>query len=229
MSSLFGLDTYVGWEQPRHFNDCKRPAWDIGIRRVENEYRSSGRGYGEPAPRHKCADEEYCSHGSSFTKQVVRMVCHSCGSMQIVTGEASDDTGGTTGSTKHIAYGLPPRRVAGLLLWPAQPWLDVGRLSSEEPHDFVVTRPTVKHATQVTADTVVGQITQSMGKRRGRIWTTLAVPNPDGPYGRLVSPVHYAHANDGHDKGGSPLRTVTAAARWIAARLAEASAVERAA
>jgi hypothetical protein len=223
--NVFGLDTYVGWETPSHFDGCKRPSWDVGIRRVADEYRSGTGGYGEPRPQHKCADTEYCEHGSTFTAIVVRMVCHSCGAAQVVTGEATADTGESEGSAKHFAYGVPPRRVAGLLLWPALPWLDFGRLSSDEPHDFVVTGPTVKHAAQVTADTVVGQITQGQGKRRGQVWTALAVPNPDGPYGRMVSAVRYAQANDGHGQGGSPLRTVPAAARWIAARLAETEAV----
>lgn len=226
MSSVFGLDTYLGWEQPQHFDGCKKPSWDVGIREVKDRYRHSG--YGEEHVKHACADKEFCSHGTSFTELVVRVVCNSCGAARLVTGEATEATGESIGSAKDFAYGLPPRKVAGLLLWPALPWLGVGRLSSDEPHDFVVTRPTVKQATQVTADTVVGQITQSMGKLRGRVWSTLAVPCPDGPYGRLVSEVRYAHANDGHGQGGSPLRNVTAAARWIAARLAEADAVGRA-
>lgn len=213
--SLYGLATYLGWEQHQHHDGCKRPAWDVGIRTVENEYRYAG-SYHEERPKHGCP-VEYCAHGNSFTKLVVRLVCHSCGAAQVVTGEHTEDTGGTTSDTRQLAYGLAPRQVAGLLLWPAQPWLDLGRLSSEEPHDFVVTRPKVK---RVTEETVVGQITQGMGKLRGRVWTTLAVPDPAGPYG-LTSHLRYAQANDGHGRGGSPLRTIPAAARWIGARLAE--------
>ncbi|MGW1525415.1 hypothetical protein [Streptomyces sp. NPDC002159] len=37
-------------------------------------------------------------------------------------------------------------------------------------------------------------------------------------YGQLI---RWAHANDGRGRGGNALRTVTAAARWIGARMAE--------
>lgn len=208
------LDSYLGWEQPQHFVGCKRPVWDIGIRTEEREYRYHG--HGEPPLKHSCPDE-YCGHGNVFDATVVRVVCTSCGAARVITGEQTSDTGSTTTSTKALGYGLPPRRLAGLLLWPGQPWLNLGRALDEEPHDFVVTRAGVR---QVTQDTVVGQLTQGRGKRGGLVWAALAVPDPNGQYG-LAQPVRFAHANDGRDRGGSVLRTVPAAARWVAARLAE--------
>ncbi|MFF0598093.1 hypothetical protein [Streptomyces antibioticus] len=222
--SLYGLDTYLGWDQPEHRDGCKRPSWEIGTRTLEHEYRSVDRYAGEPEAKHSCPAES-CEHGPWLDKTVVRLVCKSCGAAHIITGEKTPETRVSATSVQYLAYGLPPRQMAGLLLWPAQPWLDYGRLSSDEPYDFVVTRTGVK---AVTREVVVGQITQGMGKLKGRVWTTLAVPNAEGPYG-LSSQIRYAQCNDGRGTGGSPLRTVRAAARWIGARLAEAeAAAERA-
>ncbi|WP_329338536.1 hypothetical protein OG866_26950 [Streptomyces sp. NBC_00663] len=211
------LDTYLGWETLRHFDGCKRPLVKIAWRRDENEYRRDpDRGFGGSSVNHSCTTE-YCAHGNSFTKLTVRIVCITCTAAQVITGEATEDTGISTTTTKHLGYGLAPRQAAGLLLWPGMPWIDVGRMGSEEPHDFVVTRTGVKTVTQ---DVVVGQITQGRGKLGGLVWTALAVPDPEGRYG-FGRPVHYMHRNDGRGDGGSPLRTVKSAARWVAARLAE--------
>ena len=212
---ISALDTYLGWDKPEHYDGCKRPAWDVAVRRDDNEYRHNW-GFGESSPKHSCTDED-CGHGNSFAKVTVRIVCLSCGAAQLVTGE---NIGTSTTSAKHLGYGLPPRQAAGLLLWPGQPWLDFGRAVDDEPHDFVLTRTGVK---QVTKDVVVGQISQSRGGRGGVVWTALAVADPDGPYG-YGQHVRWAHANDSRGRGGSPLRSVRSAARWIAARLAEQQA-----
>lgn len=212
------LDTYLGWETPQHFKGCKRPAWDVAVRSDKREYRRD-RGFGEPPLAHSCPDE-HCMHGNSFAQTTVRIVCLSCGAAQLVTGEDTGDTGASTTSTKRLAYGLPPRRVAGLLLWPAEPWLDFGRALDPEPYDFVVTRTGVK---RVTEDVVVGQLTQGRGKLGGVVWAALAVPNPEGQYG-YGQRIRWVQCNDGRGTGGSPLRTVTAAARWVGARFAERKA-----
>jgi hypothetical protein len=211
---ISALDTYLGWDRPQHFKGCKRPQWDVAVRRDEHTARHHG--YGDEPLKHSCPDG-YCAHGNSFTKLTVRIVCTSCGTAQLVTGEDTSDTGDSSTSSKHLGYGLPPRQAAGLLLWPGQAWLDFGRAASDEPHDFVVTRTKVK---QVTADVVVGQISQGRGRQGGVIWSTVAVPDPKGQFG-YGQQLRWAHANDGRGGGGSPLRTVTAAARWIGARLSE--------
>lgn len=212
------LDTYLGWEQPRHQDGCKRPSWEVAVRTDESVYRHEYRSIGEPPVTHRCRDEE-CGHSGSYRQVSVRIVCRSCGAAQVVRGEDTADTGTTTTSTQHLGYGLAPRPMAGLLLWPGQPWLPFGRDGAEHPHDYVVTRTGVR---QVTADTVVGQLIQGTGKLGGVVWATLAVPDPDGPYG-YGTPVRYAARNDGRGQGGSPLRSVGAAARWVGARLAEQS------
>jgi hypothetical protein len=208
------LDTYLGWQTPEHIAGCKRPSWDIGVRAEERAGRYQYRG--EDPIKHSCPQKD-CEHGNSFAKLIVRIVCKSCGAAQLIEGEKTHDTGGSTTSTKVLGYGLAPRQAAGLLLWPGQAWLDFGRLVNEAPHDFVLTRT---KAREVTEDTVVGQITQSRGKLGGIVWTALAVPDPKGQYG-YGQRIRWAHANDGRGRGGTPLRTVASAARWIGARLAE--------
>jgi len=208
------LDSYLGWEKPGHRRGCAKPAWDVSLRTEEKKYRHVD--YVEAPLKHECPDE-YCRHGNSFDRAVVRIVCYSCGAARVITGEKTEDTGESITSATHLGYGLPPRKVAGLLLWPGIPWLDVGRLREAEPHDFVVTRLKTK---EVTKDTLVGQISQSRGDRGGVVWTALAVPSPTGQFG-YVSAVSFEHANDGRGRGGSPLRSVAAAARWIGTRLAE--------
>lgn len=216
------LDTYLGWEKPEHMRGCKKPAWDVSVRVLEDEYRRGHGFHGEPVVAHACADKEYCEHGAKYDATVVRIVCFSCGVAQVISGEKTADTGETLTTTKWLGYGLPPRKAGGLLLWPAEPWLYMGRQAETEPHDFVVTRLGVK---QVTKDAVVGQVVKGTGERRGVVWTALAVPGVPGSGGRFEygygGPVRFEHANDGRGRGGSPLRTVNAAARWIGARLAE--------
>ncbi|XUL91030.1 hypothetical protein ACQ86D_34015 [Streptomyces galilaeus] len=187
------------------------------MRVFKGQYRRGHGFHGEPVVTHACADKEYCEHGATYDATVVRIVCFSCGVARVVSGEKSADTGETLTSAKWLGYGLPPRRAAGLLLWPAEPWLYVGRAEEAEPHDFVVTRLGVA---VVTEDAVVGQITKGTGERRGVVWTALAVPGEAGQfgYGQLI---RFQHANDGRGRGGSPIRSVPAAARWIRDRLAE--------
>lgn len=207
--------TYLGWERLAHRSNCKKPSWDVDVRTgSETRYRG---GYGEARPAHKCGDE-YCAHGNSFEQITVRVVCRSCGTAEVITGEHTEDTGRTTTAAASLGYGLAPRKVAGLYLWPGEPWLPYGRAVSEEPYDFLITasRPA---GDVVTAADVAGQITQSRGKRGGVVWNVLAVADPAGPYG--------AHGvRDGHVafrfRQEGTLRSVVAAAKWIAGQLAEA-------
>ncbi|MEU9349062.1 hypothetical protein AB0D74_48480 [Streptomyces sp. NPDC048278] len=210
------LDTYLGWEQPQHRDGCKRPSWDVAFRTDEREYRREYRGYGEPLAKHECPDEQ-CAHGAFFDRVKVRIVCRSCGAATVITGEDTEETRTSSTSTLRIAYGLAPQRKAELLLWPADPWMGRDLRDEDFPHDFVVTRLGVR---EVTEASVVGQITQSTGKLRGRVWATLAVPDPKGQFG-FGQRIQWAHSNDGRGQGGPPLRTVLAAARWIGARVAE--------
>ena len=204
-------DTYLGWERLSHAEDCKRPAWEVDLRRREDAWRyRAGLAYEERA-EHKCADE-HCSHGNRFDELTVRVVCFSCGVAEVITGERNEDTGRSSTSTRWLGYGLPPRRIAGLLLWAGEPWLNVGRAESSEPHDFLVTRPGVEW---VTKEAVAGQVTLGRGKRGGVNWTAAAIPSGEGPYGRGLGRITWARVTDG-------FKSPAAAAKWIAAQLAEA-------
>lgn len=203
-------DTYLGWEALTHREDCKSPAWEIDLRARQDSWRYKASLAREERAEHKCADQ-FCSHGNRFDELTVRIVCRSCGRAEVITGERNEDTGRSTTGTKWLGYGLPPRRTAGLWLWPGEPWLSVGRQATDEPFDFLVTGERVE---RVTKETVVGQITQTRGKRGGVIWTAAAMPSDEGPYGVGLGHIRWGRVQEG-------LKTPAAAAKWIAAQLIE--------
>ncbi|MFD3483814.1 hypothetical protein [Streptomyces sp. NPDC058665] len=199
------LDTYLGWDLLQHADGCKRPSWVVDIK-MTNQYAS--RSYYRDEEKHSCPNED-CGHRSSFEETTVRVVCGSCKTAYVIRGE---DVRHRSEPLRHLRYGLPPRKLAGLYLWPARPFLDYDRVGSDEPDDFVVTTAKVD---RVTAADVVGVIQQGRGKRGGTLWAALAVPDPKGQYGLSYTGVKFAAATD------AP-RTVAAAAKWVAARLADA-------
>ncbi|MGW6739689.1 hypothetical protein ACWGDX_02895 [Streptomyces sp. NPDC055025] len=200
------LDTYLGWERLTHRPTCKRPAWTVDVRINDSEYRSLHGG-----PSHSCPNED-CGHANSYEATTVRIVCTSCGVAETITGERA---GRSSTSTRHIGYGLQPRRLAGVYLYPGEPFLDFGRLNTTEPFDFVVTAERVE---RVEERHVVGQIQQGRGKRGAVTWSAGAVPSRDGRYGYgRYGHIRWTHAVDG-------LRTVAAAAKWIAAQQSTVSA-----
>ncbi|MFF7521218.1 hypothetical protein [Streptomyces pseudovenezuelae] len=196
--------TYLGWEQPEHLEGCKRPQWSVDFRTDPEEFRRRHDG-----EAHSCPNED-CGHDDRYPRTTVRVVCTSCQAALVVRGEDCGISQGTTANTTY-GYGLPPRRIAGLLLWPGEPFLDFGRLSSDEPYDLLVTRPGVK---SVTRADVVGVIMQTRGKRGAITWSAAVDPR-DSKY--LRGRIDWAR----HSADDGALRTVTAAARWVGARLAE--------
>lgn len=202
--------TYLGWDQPEHLDGCKRPVWSVDFRTDPEEFRY--RYHGDSSEPHSCPNED-CGHGDRYPRTTVRVVCTSCQAALVVLGEHASVQQGMTRTTTY-GYGLPPRRVAGLLLWPGEPFIDFGRLSTDEPYDLLVTRPGVK---RVSRADVVGVIMQTRGKRGAITWSAATDPR-DNKYAR--GGIDWARRSG--DDGA--LRTVTAAARWIGARLAEADA-----
>lgn len=193
------VETYLGWEEPRHMVGCKRPAWSVDIRTDNGEFRDRLGG-----EAHACSNDS-CDHGDRYARTTVRIVCRSCQAAMVVRGE---EVGTSQGAHATDGYGRPPRTMAGLLLWPGEPWLSIGRLRSDEPYDYLVTR---KGVTRVTEADVVGVITQTRSKRGAVIWQAGALPTP----------ARYSRFNWGATNDDKPARTVAAAAKWIAARLAE--------
>ncbi len=188
-------DLYFGWNELTHAADCKRPVWEAATRTEERHWPRYG------GPEHACPNGDECSHSSTYTRTEVRLVCRSCDVVRVMAGE-EHSFGSTT--TAHYGYGSAPERKAGLLLWPSGPLFQE---SGEPPWEYLVTRPGV---TRVTEDDVVAAIAQSRGKRGAKQWSAVAVRHADGPYG--LRPFRYARANTG-------LRSVGAAAKWIAAQL----------
>lgn len=188
-------ETYLGWDQLEHFPACRKPVWTIDVRTQADRFRAQ-HGAGD----HRCANEE-CDHGTRFDQTTVRIVCTSCGRAFVLTSEECLD--GTT--TRYLGYGLQPRRLAGLWLWPGEPLLSFGRLSTDEPWDYLVTRTRVD---RVEAEDVIGEISQSRGARGAVLYCAVAVPSEAGPYGTSVR----------WEKAEQGLRSVAAAAKWIAAQ-----------
>lgn len=198
-------DTYLAWRSLRHAEGCRRPAWEVAFRTDETDHRDGVFSrFAEEPVKHSCPDVD-CRHDNSYEKLAVRVVCRCCGSAHLLTGEYHSQHHTTTA---RIGYGLPPRKASGLWLWPGDPWLRVLRDETGEPFDFLVTAGRVE---QVTQADMVGQITQSRGKRGAVIWTAAAVPTPDGPYGAGLG-MRWAHAKEG-------FKTPAAAAKWIAIEL----------
>ncbi|OSZ56286.1 hypothetical protein OQI_33845 [Streptomyces pharetrae CZA14] len=183
---------------------CTRPSWSVDVRTDPGEFRERHGG-----DAHACPNDT-CDHGDRYERTTVRIVCRSCQAALVIRGEDASTSKGMTANTTY-GYGHPPRTVAGLLLWPGEPWLNCGRLGSDEPYDYVVTR---KGVTRPTEADIVGVITQGRSKRRAVIWQAGALPAP-ATYGRF---------NWGATNEDKPARTVAAAAKWMAARLAEQQA-----
>lgn len=195
-------DTYLGWELLGHFEGCKRPPWTVDAKCEDDAFRAR-----HDRPEHACPNEE-CHHGDRYTRTTVRIVCTGCQMAHVIRGEEGISRGST--STTTHGYGQPPRKVAGLLLWPGEPLLSWGRLSTEDPWDFLITRTGVS---RVAEGDVVGVINQVRGARGAVRWSVVAVRSEAGPYG--LSPLRFAH-------GEERMASVAAAAKWTAARLAEA-------
>ncbi len=190
-------DVYLPWEELTHKPGCAKPSWAVDTRTEHDALRTVGGG-----PTHACPNEE-CGHSARYTKTSLRVVCSSCGLVLIMSG---DDDGMCGTSTKAIGYGQPPKKAGGVWLYPGAPLLfGWGHGEDEEPEGYLVTRTRVD---RVTVDNVIGSIHKARGPRRGVQWSAAAVPDPKGEYGYGLT--RWAQAR-------SELRSVTAAAKWIAA------------
>lgn len=191
-------DSYLGWDVLGHFEGCAKPAWTVDVRTEYDAYRHRDRDSTAP---HSCPDEQ-CGHGPRYERTSVRIVCLSCTALHVIHAEM----GLRQTPAQHTGYGLPPERKAGLLLWPGEPLL-TGWLAAEEPFDYLVTSSLV---TRPAKDNVVGEITQTRGKRGAVLYAAVAQLDPAGEYG--YGEYRWARATEG-------LRSVGAAAKWIAANV----------
>src|SRR5690606_40425540 len=101
-------EVHLGWRELPHRPDCVRPSWTVDVREDE-AYRSS---YGGSLGRHACQDED-CEHSSSYPRTTVRVVCLSCRTAHVISGECGSSRHATTRAT---GFGRPPRKAGGLYL-----------------------------------------------------------------------------------------------------------------
>ncbi|MGW6456279.1 hypothetical protein ACWF94_10195 [Streptomyces sp. NPDC055078] len=185
-------DTYLGFRELVHDQGCRRPAWTVDIRE-DDAYRTTYTGATE---RHSCRNED-CDHSDIYPRTTVRVICLSCRIAYVISGEGADCRHTTTRTT---GIGQTPRKVAGVFLWPGEPWLD------EEPRDWLVTR---EKPVRVRTMDVIGEIHERRGPRGGKQFTAAALPSPSGPYG--IGTVRWERVQEG-------FTSVSAATKWIVAQ-----------
>lgn len=205
-------DTYLGWDQLTHGINCAAPAWDIDVRREEGAHPLSHR----QDLQHSCSNEN-CSHHNLFTRVTVRVICRSCTTAHLISGE--DLTQERT-TTEAIGYGQPPRRMAGLYLWPSEPVLfGYGPGTSghdDQPRSYLATAHLVE---RVTPQDCVGVIGRHPTARSRELWwaSAISIPLP----GRLTAEYGLNWA-----RRASELPSLDAAAEWIAAAQTQTAPVE---
>lgn len=206
-------DTYFRWNPLTHTIDCAAPAWDIDVRRDEGAH---------PLPhredlQHACTNGN-CGHASTFTRVTVRVICRSCGTAHLISGE---DLGQVCTTTEAIGYGQPPRQLAGLYLWPSAPVLygeGPGRSGyDDQPRSYLATTRLVE---RLTPEDCVGAIGRHPTARSKELWWARAVPIPLP--GRLAA----AEPCLNFARRASELPSLDVAAAWIAAAQTQTAPVE---
>lgn len=190
--------TYLGWTEPAHYEGCARPRWEVDYRTEYDVFRGRHGG-----PEHQCPNESCGHHGDRYDRTTIRLVCRSCARTYTLSAHASG-----LYSAGNLGIGQPPLKKAGLWLWPGEPLLRLK--GNEPPASFLATRDRVE---RVQREDVVGAMSWGLTHRGRDIWSAVAVPNTEGPYG--YGEIRWA-------KGAQELRSLAAAAKWIAGQYAEA-------
>ncbi|MFI0901770.1 hypothetical protein [Streptomyces sp. NPDC020983] len=154
---------------------------------------------------HSCPNED-CNHHDRYDRLTVRIVCHSCHVVQLITGEEHSWAGTTTAS---IGYGQPPKRAGGLWLYPGPPLLE--RLNPE-PSAYLCT---LEKVAELTEKDIVGAIAEEHTKRHRLVWSASALPTVSAPLPGHTAP-YVAWAKD---SGDQRFPTVAAAAKWVKAQV----------
>ncbi|MBP5922134.1 MULTISPECIES: hypothetical protein [Streptomyces] len=199
--------TYFGWNRLTHTTTCTSPTWDIDVR-----HDPGTRPLVLPDVAHQCPDN-HCAHKGEFDRVTVRVICRSCDTAHVITGEALTRV---TTTTDALGYGQPPRQMAGLYLWPSRPVLHghgpgpSGQ--DDQPFEYLVTTTLVD---RLTPDDCVGVISRHRTAGGHSRWWAGAVSTPP-PLRVLPEPGEYrlawAHRSSDHT-------TVDQAAAWIAATI----------
>lgn len=188
-------DAYLGWTELQHADDCSKPSWAVDSRTEYNLFRPRHDG-----AEHRCPNEECDEHRPQYSETTVRIVCRSCGVARLLK---SEDESLTPSSAGELGYGQQPRKVAGLYLWPSAPILFS---LDDSPYEFLVSR---KRVERLREEDVAGWIGRRRGPRGGNLYSAAAGPGDRGPYGsgrlRWTTVL-------------TDLRSIAAAAKWIAAQ-----------
>ncbi|MFE3601349.1 hypothetical protein [Streptomyces sp. NPDC059142] len=209
MSSSDAIAAHLDWQPFRHRPDCAKPVWEVDHQAVADALRSRRGG-----PEHTCPNEE-CGHHDHYDRITVRLLCRSCDTVHLISGE--EHTTRTT-TTVHTGYGQPPKKVAGLWLYPGPPLLD-WKLSEKtgEPGAYLCSRVKIE---RLSEKDIVGVVTEGRGKRGATIWHAAIGPDFHPPARGLSG-----YATWAKNSGEKPFTSVTAAAKWVAAEL-DAAATE---
>ncbi|MGA5598999.1 hypothetical protein ACPCSE_32685 [Streptomyces cellulosae] len=207
MSSSDAIAAHLEWQPLAHRPDCAKPVWEVDQQTVASKLRPRREG-----PEHSCPNEE-CGHRDHYDRITLRVLCRSCGTAHLISGE--EYTTRTT-TTVRTGYGQPPKRVAGLWLYPGPPLLDLRGYDS--PGAYLCSRNKVD---RLSEDDIVGTVTEGRGKRGGTVWHAAVGPDFRPPAGGLSGYALWAKTS-----GEKPFTSVTAAAKWVAAELDAAATTE---
>jgi hypothetical protein len=205
MSTTSALAAHLGWRPFGHRPDCAQPSWEV-TQQHESDARRTLRG----GPEHACPNED-CGHSAHYDKVTVRVLCRSCDTVHLISGEEHTSRSTTTAST---GYGQAPRKAAGLWLYPGPPlldWRDAG------PGGYLCSLAKVERLTQ---DDIVGAIGEGRGARGATTWSAGALPTWNPPAaGRADLFPTWARGS-----GDTTFKTVAAAAKWVKAQVDEDAA-----
>ncbi|WP_052433029.1 hypothetical protein [Streptacidiphilus carbonis] len=201
------LSAHLGWRSFGHRADCARPVWEVDQQSEADRWRDRRGG-----PEHACPNED-CGHSDRFDTVTVRVLCRSCGTVHLISGEERTSRTTTTAST---GYGQVPKKVGGLWLYPGPPlldWHDAG------PGGYLCSLERVE---RLAEKDIVGSIGEGRGARGATTWSAGALPTwqPSATTRPYPYPV-FAKVS-----GDAPFKTVAAAAKWVKAEVDKTTATE---
>jgi hypothetical protein len=208
MSSSDAIAAHLEWQPLGHQADCAKPVWEVDQQTVADALRPRHEG-----SEHSCPNEE-CGHRAHYDRITLRVLCRSCGIVHLISGE--EYTTRTT-TTVRTGYGQPPKRVAGLWLYPGPPLLRLRGYDS--PGAYLCSRQKVD---RLSEQDIVGVITEGRGKRGRTVWHAAIKPEFFPPDRGLTG-----YADWAKNSGEKPFTSVAGAAKWVAAALDEAAVEEK--
>ncbi|WP_329142746.1 hypothetical protein OIU91_03970 [Streptomyces sp. NBC_01456] len=207
MSTHDALAAHLGWIPFRHRPDCVKPVWEIDQQTESDQWRDRRGG-----PEHSCPNED-CGHHNHYDKVTVRVLCRSCGTVRLISGEEHTSQTTTTAST---GYGQTPKRVGGPWLYPGPPLLD---FMDAGPSVYLCS---LQKVDRLTEKDIVGGISEGRDPRGGTIWSAGALPTFE-PSVTGRAPRYPTWVKVSGDK---KFTSVAAAAKWVKAQIDAAAATE---